>query len=117
MRRSRFINSTQNGGASPSDCAACGPGYACAKGSVTRTACEPGGASSDGVACVGCVAGEYQPSSAQSSCLACPEGSYCLARSTEPIACAPGGPLRSGDHSVVLSMAAEGDGGALLPRP
>ena len=56
---------------------------------ITRTACEAGSASADGVACNGCAAGEYQASAAQASCLPCVKGNYCPPSSSDPIACAP----------------------------
>ena len=96
------------GGTSQADCAACGAGYACAKGVVERAACEPGTSSSDGIACVGCAAGAYQPSTAQSSCVACPAGSYCLARSSGSIAGAPG-QFSAGDSASTCDDCAAGE--------
>ena len=37
-------------------------------GKMCAAACDAGSVSADGVACVGCAAGEYQPSAAQSAC-------------------------------------------------
>ena len=69
------------GGGAVDVCLVCGPGFACARGTVQRTKCLPGSFSLNGDFCDACAPGEFQDEAGGSACETCTRGFYCPAGS------------------------------------